>query len=107
MNVGIRLWQIEDSKSLADALNNKKIHDNLRDGLPSGYTVFHSFRWNKRAQNGRIEWGEADFKGALTAPTTGVYFLFMELKDPDGNVVSYNSYALPMKREPPLTGASK
>lgn len=33
----------------------------LRDGLPSDYTVFHSFRWNKRTQKGRIEWGEADF----------------------------------------------
>ncbi|MDL2274271.1 NERD domain-containing protein [Oscillospiraceae bacterium OttesenSCG-928-G22] len=33
----------------------------LRDGLPDDYTVFHSFRWNRRAGTGRIEWGEADF----------------------------------------------
>ncbi len=39
MNIGIRLWRIEDAKSLASALNNKKIQDNLRDGVPFPYTV--------------------------------------------------------------------
>ena len=39
MNIGIRLWRIEDSQDLAKALNNKKVHDNLRDGLPLPYTV--------------------------------------------------------------------
>ena len=39
MNIGIRAWRIEDSQNLAKALNNKKIHDNLRDGLPFPYTV--------------------------------------------------------------------
>jgi len=34
MNIGIRLWEIEDSQSLANALNNKKILGNLRDSLP-------------------------------------------------------------------------
>jgi len=29
---------MEDAESLATALNNKKIHDNLRDGLPLPYT---------------------------------------------------------------------
>lgn len=42
MNIGIRLWRIEDAESLASALNNKKIHDNLRDGLPFPYTVSHA-----------------------------------------------------------------
>jgi RimJ/RimL family protein N-acetyltransferase len=39
MNIGIRLWRIEDAQSLAHALNNKRVLDNLRDGLPFPYTV--------------------------------------------------------------------
>ena len=39
MNVKIRSWRIEDAKSIANALNNKKVQDNLRDGLPFPYTV--------------------------------------------------------------------
>lgn len=38
MNIKIRKWKIEDAKNLAEALNNKKILDNLRDGLPYPYT---------------------------------------------------------------------
>lgn len=34
----IRSWKIDDAADLAAALNNKKIHDNLRDGLPYPYT---------------------------------------------------------------------
>ena len=34
----IRNWEIEDAKDLAAALNNKKILNNLRDGLPYPYT---------------------------------------------------------------------
>jgi len=30
---------MEDTESLATALNNKKVHDNLRNGLPLPYTV--------------------------------------------------------------------
>lgn len=39
MECEIRSWKIEDSNNLAAALNNKKILDNLRDGLPYPYTV--------------------------------------------------------------------
>jgi len=39
MNVKIRKWQLSDAPGLALALNNKKILDNLRDGLPYPYTV--------------------------------------------------------------------
>lgn len=39
MDVKIRAWEIEDAQNLAEALNNKKIQDNLRDGLPYPYTV--------------------------------------------------------------------
>jgi ribosomal-protein-alanine N-acetyltransferase len=39
MDCKIRPWRMEDAPSLSEALNNKKIHDNLRDGLPFPYTV--------------------------------------------------------------------
>lgn len=39
MDCKIRRWRIEDAPALATALNNKKIQDNLRDGLPFPYTV--------------------------------------------------------------------
>ena len=35
----IRSWEINDANDVALALNNKKILDNLRDGLPFPYTV--------------------------------------------------------------------
>lgn len=34
----IRQWEIEDASALAKLLSNKKIQDNLRDGLPFPYT---------------------------------------------------------------------
>ncbi|WP_349947515.1 GNAT family N-acetyltransferase [Lacrimispora sp. BS-2] len=39
MGCKIREWQVEDAENLALAINNKKIQDNLRDGLPYPYTV--------------------------------------------------------------------
>lgn len=39
MDVKIRTWQMEDAHDLASTINNKKIQDNLRDGLPYPYTV--------------------------------------------------------------------
>lgn len=38
MECKLRSWRIEDAGNLAEALNNKKILDNLRDGLPYPYT---------------------------------------------------------------------
>ena len=38
MRCEIREWRMEDKKNLAALLNNKKILDNLRDGLPYPYT---------------------------------------------------------------------
>ncbi len=38
MECNLRAWRFEDAADLANALNNKKIHDNLRDGLPLPYT---------------------------------------------------------------------
>ncbi|HEX2946501.1 MAG TPA: GNAT family N-acetyltransferase [Clostridia bacterium] len=39
MDCKIRQWRIDDAEDLAEALSNKKIQDNLRDGLPYPYTV--------------------------------------------------------------------
>ena len=38
MNCEIRTWRTTDAADLAKSLNNKKIHNNLRDGLPLPYT---------------------------------------------------------------------
>lgn len=38
MGVKLRKWQLSDAKSLSELLNNRKIFDNLRDGLPFPYT---------------------------------------------------------------------
>ena len=38
MGCYLREWNLNDAESLADLLNNKKILDNLRDGLPFPYT---------------------------------------------------------------------
>ncbi|MDE7309517.1 MAG: GNAT family N-acetyltransferase [Lachnospiraceae bacterium] len=42
MQICIRKWKIEDARSLAQMLNNKKILDNLRDGIPYPYTEGHA-----------------------------------------------------------------
>lgn len=36
--VNLRQWNTGDAKALAEMLNNKKILDNLRDGIPYPYT---------------------------------------------------------------------
>lgn len=38
MDCKIRQWRIDDAKNLSELLNNKKILNNLRDGLPFPYT---------------------------------------------------------------------
>lgn len=38
MNCVLRKWRLSDAKELAAALNNEKILNNLRDGLPFPYT---------------------------------------------------------------------
>lgn len=39
MSKKIRSWRIEDAESLTKVMNNKKVQDNLRDGLPFPYTT--------------------------------------------------------------------
>lgn len=38
MTCKIRKWKLSDAKDLAAALSNRKVQDNLRDGLPYPYT---------------------------------------------------------------------
>lgn len=38
MEIQIRSWQQEDAAAIANALNNKNVQDNLRDGMPFPYT---------------------------------------------------------------------
>lgn len=38
MNCKIRKWKLSDATDLAYAISNKKVQDNLRDGLPYPYT---------------------------------------------------------------------
>ncbi len=38
MKCRIRKWKLSDAKDLAASLSNKKVQDNLRDGLPYPYT---------------------------------------------------------------------
>lgn len=38
MDCILRKWEMADAAALAEALNNKKIQNNLRDGLPYPYT---------------------------------------------------------------------
>lgn len=38
MECAIRKWKLEDAWNLSQMLNNKKIMDNLRDGLPYPYS---------------------------------------------------------------------
>jgi len=39
MNYTIRSWKMDDAPNIAEAINNKNVQDNLRDGLPFPYTI--------------------------------------------------------------------
>lgn len=39
MNFTLKKWEITDAEDLAKIISNKKIQDNLRDGIPYPYTV--------------------------------------------------------------------
>lgn len=38
LTFSLREWKLSDAKNLASAINNKKVLDNLRDGIPYPYT---------------------------------------------------------------------
>lgn len=39
MLCSLRKWRMEDAKALAKTISNKRVQDNLRDGIPYPYTV--------------------------------------------------------------------
>lgn len=39
MKIELRAWETGDVKDLAAAMNNKKVQDNLRDGIPYPYSI--------------------------------------------------------------------
>jgi [ribosomal protein S5]-alanine N-acetyltransferase len=41
----LRPWELHDAPELAVIADNKKITDNLRDGLPSPYTIDDAYEW--------------------------------------------------------------
>jgi hypothetical protein len=45
------------------------VFDSLKK-LPDEYTVFHSVHWNKKNNNGGVNWGESDF--AIFHPKKGL-----------------------------------
>ncbi len=63
MNIHIRKWELSDAEALARAISNKKVQDNLRDGLPYPYTTADGEEFITAMRNGRDE----NFAFAITA----------------------------------------
>ena len=51
MDISIRKWKVEDAEQLKDAINNKNILDNLRDGIPFPYTIEDAKEFIKQTLN--------------------------------------------------------
>ena len=51
LKVGLREWKIEDAHDLVAAINNKKILDNLRDGIPYPYSESDALEFIKAMLN--------------------------------------------------------
>lgn len=47
----LREWKLEDAPDLAAAINNKKVQDNLRDGIPYPYTENDAIEFITGTQN--------------------------------------------------------
>jgi len=82
--------------------------------VPADKTSFNTTFANKQIPYGRTIpttsvtginklWTRAQFDACLTRPTSDVYFLKLELKNADGNIVSRNDYAVPRRGD--ITGA--
>ena len=44
-NILLRPWQKQDAQELASVANNRNIWNNVRDALPSPYTVMDALQW--------------------------------------------------------------
>ena len=51
MNISIREWKIEDAEQLRNSINNKRILENLRDGIPYPYTIENAKEFIKQTLN--------------------------------------------------------
>lgn len=49
-------------------------------------------------------WNNEDIQSSLVKPTSDVYFIRLQLNDAEGNIISLNSYAVPMRND--IAGAS-
>lgn len=50
-NIVLRPWQKQDAQELAAVANNRKIWNNVRDALPSPYTVMDALQWIAHVNN--------------------------------------------------------
>ena len=53
-----------------------------------------------------VLWTNDDINNSLIFPTSDVYFLRLELADSDGNILSYNNYAVPRRQDVNGTASS-
>ena len=49
--MALRLWQKQDAQELAAVANNRNIWNNVRDALPSPYTVMDALQWIAHVNN--------------------------------------------------------
>lgn len=54
MNIILRPWQPEDAQALANVANNRNIWNNVRDRLPSPYTVTDALQWISHSKKDTI-----------------------------------------------------
>lgn len=64
MECTLRPWRLADAADLAAAINNKKVQDNLRDGLPFPYTEQDALDYITAMQNADPQ---STFAFAITA----------------------------------------
>lgn len=50
-NIVLRPWQKQDAQELASVANNKNVWNNVRDALPSPYTVMDALQWITHANS--------------------------------------------------------
>lgn len=53
MQIEIRKWKIENAEELKNSINNEKILDNLRDGIPYPYTTQDAKEFIRQTQNAK------------------------------------------------------
>lgn len=64
MDIAIREWRIDDAEQLKNALNNEKILNNLRDGIPYPYTIENAREFITQTLNAPVN---SQYSWAITA----------------------------------------